>query len=708
MARNNTQADIKSLIESFEVFYKRYYWDFLVDLSCSYPQKKSLEINFVDLDNYDSNLAEMFLTSPDDILEAANIALCDIDLPSGVILHEAHARFVNTPSKRKIRALRSEDTGRFITIEGLVVKTTEVGERIAIATYECPFCHHFFQIKQARLALEEPYECPQEDGGCGRKSNRFLLRDDKTSHLDAQKIRIQESPEELRGGEMPYGLDIYLEDDLVGKVYPGDRVVVSGVIRRYLRTKGNIKTPYYERYFEANSLELKQEAFDELDITESDIRQIHELSKVAGIYGQFVKSFAPTIYGHEKIKEAIVLQMFGGYAKRMPDGITVLRGDIHILLVGDPGTAKSVMLKYAKGLAPRSIYVSGKGSSEAGLTAAAVKDDFGEGRWTLEAGAMVMADKGLACVDEIDKMREETRDALHEALEQQTVSIAKAGINAQLNARASLLAAANPVMGRFSIYDPLAKQINMKPTLLSRFDLIFTFYDKPEEETDSKMAEYILNNSLSGELIQCAAAGVHLDRVSKDCMDAGIELLIPPIEKDLMRKYIAWSRQKVFPVMTKEARAIFLEFFKKIRKTAYDDENAPIPITARQLDALVRLGEASARTRLSTEVTVDDAKQVVALVEHCLNTVFVDPESGKLDVDWVDGTAKTKQNIVRSVTNTIRVLNREYGEEVPVVEIVEAASFDGYTEADVDDAIQIMLRDGLLYRPGNGVVRLVK
>jgi replicative DNA helicase Mcm len=495
---------------------------------------------------------------------------------------------------------------------------------------------------------------------------------------------------------------------LVGKVYPGDRVVVSGVLRRYLRVRGGQKTPYYERYFDANSLELKQEAFDELDITESDTKHILELSEVPDVYDQFVKSFAPTIYGHERIKEAIVLQMFGGYSKKMPDGITVMRGDIHILLVGDPGTAKSVLLKYAKGLAPRSIYVSGKGSSEAGLTAAAVKDDFGEGRWTLEAGAMVMADKGLACVDEIDKMREETRDALHEALEQQTVSIAKAGINAQLNARASLLAAANPVLGRFSIYDPLAKQINMKPTLLSRFDLIFTFYDKPSEDTDSKMAEYILNNSLFGELTQCAASGIHLNRESKDCMDAGIAGLMPPVDKDLMRKYIAWSRQKVFPVMTKDAKAIFFEFFKKLRKSAYGDDNAPIPITARQLDALVRLGEASARTRLSSEVTADDANRVVQLVEFCLKTVFMDPESGKIDVDWVDGTAQTKKDKVRAIREIIKRLEREYGEEVPIVEIVTYAVEEGIAEDKVDEAIELMKRDGILYSPGTGVVRFVR
>ncbi|MCK4476643.1 MAG: minichromosome maintenance protein MCM, partial [Methanophagales archaeon] len=477
--------------ERWEDFLKRYCWTELIEMSNSYPEKRSLFVKFADMDIYDPNLADMLLEDPDVAIEAATRALREMDIPTGVTLDEANLRIIKLPRKVKIRDIRSNDIGKLVSIEGLVTKATEVRPRVVEAVFECPFCGHIFSVEQGGRQFKEPRECERESGGCGRKVQHFKLLVDKCKFANAQKIRLQESPEELRGGELPQAIDVNLEDDISGEISPGDRVIVAGILRSYQRTTQFGKTPFFDIYLDGNSLEIMEEEFEEIEITEEDEREIMGLKNQPDVYEKLIRSIAPSIYGYEEIKEAMVLQLFAGIPKELPDE-TRVRGDIHLLLVGDPGVAKSQLLTYLVKLAPRGLYTGGKSSTSAGLTAAAVRDEFGEGRWTLEAGALVLADKGIAAVDEIDKMKKEDRDALHEAMEQQTVSIAKAGIMARLNARCSLLAAANPKYGRFDKYTAIAEQINMPPTLLSRFDLIFTMMDRPNEEMDTKTAEHIL------------------------------------------------------------------------------------------------------------------------------------------------------------------------------------------------------------------------
>ncbi len=696
------------MTDKWEDFLKKYYWNEIIELSNSYPEKRSLFVQFSEMDTYDPTIADMLLDDPDVTIESATRALREMDLLTGVTLDKANLRIIKLPRKIKIRDIRSEDIGKLISIEGLVTKATEVRPRIVEANFECPFCHHIFSVVQSGRQFKEPVECEQESGGCGRKVQHFRLWVDQSKFVNAQKIRLQESPEELRGGELPQVLDVNLEDDISGEVSPGDRVIVTGILRSYQRTTQFGKTPFFDIFLDGNSLELKEEEFEEIEITEEDEREIMALRDQPDVYEKLIRSISPSIYGYEEIKEAMVLQLFAGVPKELPDE-TRVRGDIHVLLVGDPGVAKSQLLTYLVKLAPRGLYTGGKSSTSAGLTAAAVRDEFGDGRWTLEAGALVLADKGIAAVDEIDKMKKEDRDALHEAMEQQTVSIAKAGIMARLNSRCALLAAANPKYGRFDKYTAIAEQINMPPTLLSRFDLIFTMMDRPNEEVDMKTAEHIIEMHYAGELLARSKNIGKVEEGEKEHFGKAMQTMKPAVSRELVRKYVAWSKRNVFPVMTREAHNKFLAFYIGLRRQGYEDEEAPVPVTARQLEALIRLGEARARARLSDKITAEDAERVINVVTYCLRRVFVDPETGKLDADWITvGTTKTRRDRARSIRETIKELEKEYGEEVPIEEVLDLAEEEGMEREKAEEIIEVMKKEGILYSPGSGVIKFVR
>ncbi|MGB7533894.1 MAG: minichromosome maintenance protein MCM [Halobacteriota archaeon] len=691
--------------ERWEGFLKRYCWNELIEMSNSYPEKRSLFVKFADMDTYDPNLADMLLEEPDATIASATQALREMDIPTGVTLDEANLRIIKLPRKLKIRDIRSGDIGKLAGIDGLVTKATEVRPRVVEAVFECPFCGHIFSVEQTGgRQFKEPRECE----GCDRKVQHFKLLVDRCKFANTQKIRLQESPEELRGGELPQAIDVNLEDDISGEIAPGDRIIVTGILRSYQRTTQFGKTPFFDIYLDGNSLEVMEEAFEEIQITEEDEREIMKLKNQPDVYEKLIRSIAPSIFGCNEIKEAMILQLFAGIPKELPDE-TRVRGDIHVLLVGDPGVAKSQLLNYQVKLAPRGLYTGGKSSTSAGLTAAAVRDEFGDGRWTLEAGALVLADKGIAAVDEIDKMKKEDRDALHEAMEQQTVSIAKAGIMARLNSRCALLAAANPIGGRFDRYEPISKQINMPPTLLSRFDLIYTMMDRPNEEMDTKTAKHIIETHYAGEILARVKNIGKVEEGEKEHFGEAMRMMEPAVQGDLLRKYVAWSKRNVFPVMSDEAKSKFLEFYIGLRRQGYDDEEAPVPVTARQLEALIRLGEAKARTRLSDKVTVEDAESVIEVVNYCLKHVFTDPETDKLDVDWINvGTTKTRRDRARSIKAIITELEAEHGDEVPIEDVLDIAEEEGMDRDKAEEVIEAMKRDGLLFSRGSGVIGLVR
>ncbi|HEV8360768.1 MAG TPA: minichromosome maintenance protein MCM [Candidatus Thermoplasmatota archaeon] len=698
------------LLRSWEEFLRKYYKARLNEVALEYPQQRSLAVDYWDLDRHSPQLAEFLLERPTAVLLAAEKAVQAVDLP----LQEPprlHVRIQHLPEHAviKIRELRAIHLGRLIAVEGLVKRASSVGPRVEDAKFRCLRCDAVIQEPQdEHLVLKDPLQCYEDQGGCGHSSG-FKLLTEKSRFVDSQHLEVQESPEALRGGEQPQRLALFAEDDLCGAVAPGDRIVAVGVLRATPKKQGNAKSTLFQLHLQVVSIELRQQAYEEVKITPEEEVDIVKLAKDPGVFSQLTSSMAPTIFGMETEKEALVLQLFGGVEKRMPDK-TRIRGDIHVLMVGDPGVAKSQLLRYAARIHPRGIYTSGKSSSAAGLTAAAVRDEV-EGRWTLEAGAMVLADRGLACIDEMDKMTEEDRSAMHEALEQGTVSIAKAGITASLNSRCSVLGAANPKDGRFDTkYGSIAEQIDMPPALLSRFDVIFPMTDKPHAERDGALASHILGVHRAGEIREYR--GVHGDQGLFTAADeeAAMVRVQPPVTPEMLRKYVAYARNTCFPVITPEAQARIRDYYVDLRKQAGGEEGGPVPMTPRQLEAMVRLAEASARVRLHHEAAVEDVERAIRIVEYYLRRV-AGAEGGLFDIDKIaSGVSHTQRDRLHRLILLVEDLARGQEHGAHIDDILAKARAQGMGEQEVREALDRLVQTSRLFEPrgqGHGYYKRV-
>ncbi|WP_430504184.1 minichromosome maintenance protein MCM [Haloparvum sp. PAK95] len=696
------QAGNQDLTERFIQFYRNYYSDEIGVLAQNYPnEQRSLFVDYDDLYQFDRDLAEDFRSQPDQMREYAEEALRLYDLPADVSLGQAHVRIENLPNSVDIRGIRVHDNhiGKLVSVRGIVRKATDVRPKITEAAFECQRCGTMTYIPQSDGSFQEPHECQ----GCERQGP-FRVNFDQSEFVDSQKLRVQESPEGLRGGETPQALDVDIVDDITGEVTPGDHVTVVGVLHIEQVQQGNEKSSVFDLYMDGVSISIEDEQFEDMDIRQEDVERIVELSNDPEIYDMMVDSIAPAIYGYEEEKLAMTLQLFSGVTKHLPDGSRI-RGDLHMLLIGDPGTGKSQMISYVENIAPRSVYTSGKGSSAAGLTAAAVRDDFGDGQqWTLEAGALVLADKGIAAIDELDKMDASDRSAMHEGLEQQKISVSKAGINATLKSRCSLLGAANPKYGRFDQYEPIGEQIDLEPALISRFDLIFTVTDQPDPDHDARLAEHILKTNYAGELNTQREELANSEFTQAEVENVTDEVA-PAIDQDLLRKYIAYAKRNCYPTMTDEAKEVIQEFYVDLRSKGAD-EDAPVPVTARKLEALVRLAEASARVRLSDTVDREDAERVTDIVESCLRDIGVDPETGQFDADVVEtGTSKSQRDRIKDIKQLIGEIEEEYEEGAPVEEVLDRADEIGMDASKAEEEIENLRRKGEVYEPQQNHLR---
>jgi replicative DNA helicase Mcm len=667
-----------------------------------YPDVRSIYIDFLEVEKFDPDLANYTLINPTLSIKSAEVAVKRM-VSHALTNPFLHFRIKGLPrdSRIEIRKLRAKHLGTFVSIEGLVRKATEVRPRVTIAEFECVRCLHRITVEQEGMLFHEPLECSKDDGGCGRGtgSTKFKLLTDPSKFVDTQKIEIQEPPEGLRGGAQPERLVGYIDDDLSGRISPGDRIMLNGILRS--QQKGSqVKSTLFEISLDTNSIEYEEHEYEEVLITPEDELKIHEFAASPDAFDRIIASISPTIYGYEQEKEAMALQLFGGVSKLMDDG-TRIRGDIHIALIGDPGTAKSQILRYMAQLAPRGIYTSGKSSSAAGLTAAAVKDEFGEGRWTLEAGALVLADKGLCCIDELDKMNDQDRSAIHESLEQGTISVAKAGITATLQSRCAVLGAANPKYGRFDASRNIAEQIDLPPALLSRFDAIFTMTDRPNAEQDRKVAKHILKAHRRGEVKLhespekiTAVDAMEILRDSKD--------LVPAMERDFFRKYVAYSK-RIIPILSDEAVRTLEGYYVSIRKLG-EGEEASVPITARQLEALIRMSEASARARLSSLVSGEDAGRSIKIVEYYLGKVA--SEGGKRDIDLIaTGTSRSQRDQMYELRNLVQQLSDER-RGVSAEELIQKAGAKNIPEDRVRALLKRLSDAGEVYSPQAGYFKL--
>ncbi len=680
-------AILDSIKNKFDDFLDAYCRDGIAEVMTSFPTKRGVAIDIKLLSQFDPDLASELIENPDPIIEAATESLKgkmgDIDL-KGMDIHPRF--FGQTYNMPLVQDVGSSFIGKMVMLDSLVVKRSEINPKVKMGTYKCTFCGY---SQRYRVDKDEvPEICPQ----CKRRSLKPDAKD--SQFINLQRIAVQDPLERLRGNTPTWQLEVWIEDDLTNTVIPGDRIELTGILRIRPRRnpKGKIESNMYTMFLDTVSIVPRQKEFADIPISEEEEREIIELSKNQDIFEKITKSIVPSIYGYDEIKQAVTLQLFGGTpGKLLVDG-GAIRSDMHILLIGDPGSAKTRILQAVSRLVPKGIYVSGKSVTGGGMTAVAERDEFSEGGWTLKAGALVLGSGGIVAIDEFDKVSDEDRASLHEALESQTISVAKAGIVATFTARAAVLAAANPKYGRFDPNVYPAEQFDIPTTLLSRFDLIFPIKDLVDSEQDKNIARHII--------LQHQAAGAQLAEV-QDYQ----QVQLPPINGELIRRYIAYARKSINPRLSEEAANRIQEYYIELRQIG--SKQGAVAITPRQIEGLVRMAEASAKVRLSKYVELADAERAIALSEHMLKTLAVD-RGGRRDIDTImTGMPREKVDRMNIITAIIKRLEENEG-SAKVQRIVEEAAKDGMDEGTANKYIGELEKIGDLYRPKSGIVRLVK
>ncbi|MBW2986466.1 minichromosome maintenance protein MCM [Candidatus Woesearchaeota archaeon] len=665
--------DATELIRKLQEFFeKNYYAELLEKIR---KNEKFIHVDFSKLSAFDPELADLLLDQPEEVVKGAELAIEQIDARNGkgVIMR---VKNLPEPARVLIRNVRSRHLGKFLITEGIVRQKSDVRPQVTTAKFECPSCGNTISVIQLDNKFKEPSRC-----SCGRKG-RFKLLD--KALIDAQALVLEEVPEQLEGGAQPKRINVFLQNDLVSplsekRTNPGARIIIVGSIKEIpIFTRSGSQSTRFDILFEANSVDAVEEDFSDIKIAKKEIEEMEKLAADGkNVLNKLIKSIVPSIYGHDKIKEALLLQMVGGVKKTRDDG-GVTRGDIHILLVGDPGGGKSQMLKRIGKIAPKGRFVSGKGVSGAGLTASVVKDEFLQG-WSLEAGALVLANKGVICIDELDKMSDDDRSAMHEALEGQTITISKANIQATLRCETTVLAAANPKFGRFDPYETVARQINLPPALINRFDLIFPIKDLPDPTKDEKLAKFILN-------------------LHQNDLDA------PDLDTNFLRKYLIYARQSVFPKLTDSAVEELKNYFIKMRNSA-SGEVKSVPISARQLEGLIRLAEGYAKLRLDSKVSKKHAQSAIEILDYCLRQVAFDEETGTIDIDRIATAMPASQrNKIIHVKEIINDLENKLGKTIPLEDVMQAASEKGLSDAEVEEMIQKLKRSGDIFEPRRGFI----
>lgn len=685
MAEQQTAAALANDLEKFLKAFKdrdgNYkYFNRINNMMASNAQ--SLVVDYIDFDSFNPSLAKQITHEPDEMLEAFNEAVLSI-------LREIHpdyeqeirdkirVRMGNYTVQKGLREINADLIDKLVSVSGMVVRSSEVKPLAKKVAYRCTNCNTVTEAQLKGLVLKKPQKCP----ACSEKE---LEMDPETSiFIDFQMVRLQELPEDLPAGQLPHYVEVTVMGDLVDQCRPGDRIMLTGIIRiEQEQLAPQAKTSLFRLRMEGNNIEYiggragskDTRSVERITISAEDERQIRTIASKPDAYDKLIASFAPHIYGHETLKESILLLVVGSVTKKLEDGST-RRGDINVLMVGDPGTAKSEMLKFAAKIAPRGLYTSGRGSTAAGLTAAVIRDK--SGIMMLEAGAVVLGDQGLVCIDEFDKIKPEDRSALHEVMEQQTCSVAKGGIVATLNARTSILAAANPMYGKYDPYKNITENVNLPVPLLTRFDLIFIVRDIPEREKDNLVASHILE-------------------IHKDTEHAAK----PAIEIDLFSKYLSYARETE-PALTQEAIDLIRSYYMDMRKV---ESEGMITVTPRQLEGLVRLATARARLLLKDRVDAEDASRAIYLVEQMLRTAGVDVNTGKMDVGVLYGKPQSEVSKSKTLMDVFKGLsgseNNDVDEKALIDELVKTGKFTD--ENDARKYFENAKREGQVYerRPG--------
>jgi DNA replication licensing factor MCM5 len=581
-------------------------------------------VSIDDLQAFDPRLADGVVNRPAEYLplfEAAAREAVALSDPSATAkeLEPVHVTLRSGADPIPMRAVGSGHISQVIKLPGIAIACSRVRAKATEVTAACRQCRATLRImvSEGLSGITLPRQCEAQAGAAAGAAaadrvrcplDPFVIVGDKSYFVDQQTVKLQERPESVPTGEMPRSVLAVLDRTLVGRIIPGTRVNLVGVwsIFQSMRARGAasggnaaagaIRQPYLR--IVGVEIDTEGGSRSRESFTPEEEAEFLEVAKRPEWYDQFSSSIAPAIYGHADIKKAISCLLMGGTRKRLPDGMR-LRGDINVLLLGDPGTAKSQLLKFTEKVSPIAVYTSGKGSSAAGLTASVVRDPSSR-EFYLEGGAMVLADGGVVCIDEFDKMREEDRVAIHEAMEQQTISIAKAGITTILNSRTAVLAAANPVFGVYDDMRSPTDNINFQSTILSRFDLIFIVRDTKDPARDDAIAQHVIGLHVRGETNAQEAEGT--------------------LSIAAMKKFVSFARARCSPRLSADAAKVLQAHYVTIRKEmrdktagAGDEGSSPIPITVRQLEAIIRISEGLAKLSLEPTVTVEHVNEAMHL-----------------------------------------------------------------------------------------------